>query len=131
MLPILTNTPMKILVVEDEEDLASVFEEKLREQGFFIEIAGDGEAALAAAKSSKPDAIVLDLRLPKKDGFEVLDALKKDEELKAIPVIVVSNLMLDTDIKRAIQLGAADYYVKSEHPINAIVEKIINVLPKK
>lgn len=80
------------------------------------------------AESSTPDVIVLDLLLPKKNGFEVLEALKKNETLKMIPVIVVSNLGEDSDIKRSLSLGAADYYVKSEHPINEIVEKIQNVL---
>ena len=113
---------MKILIVEDEETLAKVLAEKLNEAGYLIEVAADGEAALSLAQSFRPDGIVLDLRIPKKDGFEVLEALKSDEMLKMIPVIVVSNLMLDTDIKRALQLGAADYYVKAEHPINAIIE---------
>lgn len=120
---------MKILVVEDEDSLAEVFRLKLNRSGYAIEMAKDGEAALSLAKSSKPDAIVLDLMIPKKDGFEVLAALKADAELKAIPVVIVSNLGLDSDIKRALALGAADYYVKSEHPINAIVEKIANLLP--
>lgn len=119
---------MKILVVEDEEALAKIFAEKLNEAGYMIEVAADGEVALSLAKSFSPDGIVLDLRIPKKDGFEVLEALKKDDALKAIPVIVVSNLMLDTDIKRALQLGAVDYYVKSEHPINAIIDKITAML---
>ena len=121
---------MKILIIEDEAPLAHVFEEKLNERGYFTEIAADGESGLATAKSFSPDVIVLDLRLPKKDGFEVLAELKADEALKSIPVIVVSNLMLDSDIKRALLLGAADYYVKSEHPINAIVEKIVHILPQ-
>ncbi|MFZ3044154.1 MAG: response regulator [Minisyncoccia bacterium] len=121
---------MKILVVEDEKPLAEVFEEKLKREGYFVDIATDGEMAISMAKESHPDAIVLDLRLPKKDGFEVLGEIKKDDLLKMIPVIVVSNLMLDTDIKRAFSLGAADYYVKSEHPINAIVEKIVGAVSK-
>jgi DNA-binding response OmpR family regulator len=80
------------------------------------------------AKSFKPDAVVLDLLLPKKNGFEVLEILKSDQELKIIPVVVVSNLGEDSDIKRALSLGAADYYVKSEHPLNEIVEKVENVI---
>jgi DNA-binding response OmpR family regulator len=121
---------MKILVVEDEEALSKVIEEKLRESGYFVDVAADGDAALLKTKSFTPDAIVLDLLLPKKSGFEVLEILKRDEEFKLIPVVVVSNLGLDSDIKRALSLGAADYYVKSEHPINAIVEKIKAVLPQ-
>ncbi len=119
---------MKILIVEDEEVLAKVLQEKLENSGYAAEIAMDGDAALAAAEKFRPDAIVLDLLLPKKNGFEVLETLKANEVLKMIPVIVVSNLGEDSDIKRSLQLGAADYYVKSEHPINEIVEKIKNVI---
>ena len=119
---------MQVLIVEDEEVLAKVFQEKLEKSGYEVKVAGDGDAALAQAATFKPDVIVLDLLLPKKNGFEVLEILKKDQALKMIPVIVVSNLGEDSDIKRALTLGAADYYVKSEHPINEIVEKIKNVL---
>ena len=119
---------MKILVVEDEEVLAKVLQEKLIKSGYDVDIAGDGEEALSKVESFKPNVIVLDLLLPKKNGFEVLETLKRDSALKMIPVIVVSNLGEDSDIKRSLALGAADYYVKSEHPINEIVEKIKNVL---
>jgi DNA-binding response OmpR family regulator len=118
---------MKILVVEDEEVLSKVLQEKLQQSGYEVAIAADGEAALSMAKSFNPDAIVLDLLLPKKNGFEVLEVLKSDQALKMIPVVVVSNLGEDSDIKRSLSLGAADYYVKSEHPINEIVEKIQGV----
>lgn len=121
---------MKILVIEDEEVLAKVLQEKFEKSGYDVKVAADGEVALSLAASFKPDAIVLDLLLPKKDGFEVLEILKADEALKMIPVVVVSNLGEDSDIKRALLLGAADYYVKSEHPINEIIEKIKNVLLK-
>jgi len=119
---------MHVLIVEDEEVLAKVLAEKFEKSGYDVSIAGDGEEALTLAAKVKPDAVVLDLLLPKKSGFEVLEALKNDAELKMIPVVVVSNLGEDSDIKRALSLGAADYYVKSEHPINEIIEKIKNVL---
>lgn len=125
---IATIAAMQVLIVEDEEVLAKVFQEKLEKSGYDVKLAGDGEAALSMAASSKPDVIVLDLLLPKKNGFEVLEVLKSDETTKMIPVVVVSNLGEDSDIKRALALGAADYYVKSEHPINEIVEKIKNAL---
>ncbi len=119
---------MKILVVEDEEVLSKVLEEKLERSGYDVTIAADGDDALVKAKEFAPDLIVLDLMLPKKNGFEVLEVLKSDQEMKSIPVIVVSNLGEDDDIKRSLSLGAADYYVKSEHPINEIIEKIKNAL---
>ncbi|MDD3531154.1 MAG: response regulator [Candidatus Pacebacteria bacterium] len=119
---------MKILVIEDEEVLSKVLQEKFEKSGYDVAVANDGDAALTLAKDTNPDAIVLDLLLPKRNGFEVLESLKSDQMLKMIPVVVVSNLGEDSDIKRALSLGAADYYVKSEHPINEIVEKIKNVL---
>ncbi len=118
---------MKILVIEDEEVLAKVFEEKLKRAHYEVEIASDGEAGLVKARL-KPNMIVLDLVLPKRDGFSVLKELKGDEELKLIPVVVVSNLGEDSDIKRALELGAVDYFVKAQHPINEIVEKVKNIL---
>ncbi len=119
---------MKILVVEDEQVLSKVLKEKFERSDFEVQVAADGEIAVTMARSFKPDVIALDLVLPKKNGFTVLKELKEDQEMKGIPVIVVSNLGEDSDIKRAISLGAADYFVKSQHPINEIVEKVKGVL---
>ncbi len=119
---------MKILIVEDEEVLAKVIQEKLERTGDDVVIASDGERAIVAARELVPDVIVLDLLLPKKSGFEVLKTLKADEELKLVPVVVVSNLGEESDIKHAMELGATDYYVKAEHPINEIIEKIKEAL---
>lgn len=118
------NTVMKILIVEDEQVLSKVLKEKFDKAGFETKVSGDGEAAILDSKSFLPEIIVLDLVLPKKSGFEVLKAVKADPETKMIPVIVVSNLGEDSDIKQALSLGAKDYFVKSQHPINEIVEKV-------
>lgn len=114
----------KILIVEDEEALSRVMAEKLKNGGYETEIARDGAAALPMARKFRPDLILLDLLLPKKNGFEVLGDLKKNTDLKNIPVIVLSNLDQDEDIKKAMAGGAADYFVKSQHPINEIIEKV-------
>lgn len=119
---------MKILIVEDEQVLSKVLKEKFEKSGFEVQVAGDGETAVKLAQSFIPDIIALDLVLPKKNGFTVLKEIKEDANLKQIPVIVVSNLGEDSDIKRALSLGAADYFVKSQHPINEIVEKVRSVL---
>lgn len=119
---------MKILIIEDEEVLAEVIKEKLEKTGDAVAVATDGEEAVPLARKFVPDIIVLDLLLPKRSGFEVLRILKADETFKMTPVIVVSNLGEESDIKRALDLGAADYYVKSEHPINEIIEKIKGAL---
>ena len=115
---------MKTLIIEDEEALALVIQDKLTSKNHETRVVKDGDAAIAAARSFRPNLILLDLILPKKDGFAVLKELKADPELELIPVIVLSNLGEDENIKRALQLGAKDYFVKSQHPINEIVEKI-------
>jgi DNA-binding response OmpR family regulator len=119
---------MKILIVEDEAVLSKVLKEKFERSGFEAKVAADGEAAVIMAKEFRPEIIVLDLVLPKKNGFTVLKEVKEDADLSPIPVIVVSNLGEDSDIKRALTLGASDYFVKSQHPINEIVEKVKSVL---
>ena len=115
---------MKILIVEDEEILAKVLEEKFSNSGFKVSIASDGEAVLPLAKKNKPDMILLDIILPKIDGIEVLTRLKEDEDLKNIPVIMLSNLNEDEKIKQALSLGAVDYMTKIQHPINEVIEKV-------
>lgn len=115
---------MKLLIVEDEKALADVLEEKFKKEKYKVFVAYDGEAATASVKKNKPDIILLDLLLPKKHGLEVLKEIKADTEFKDIPIIVLSNLDTDEDIKTAIKLGAVDYFVKVQHPINEIVEKV-------
>ena len=118
---------MKILVVEDEQVLAKVFQEKFEKAKYEVKVASDGQMGVDAAKSFKPDVIVLDLVLPKKNGFDVLEELKGNEDFKTTPIIVVSNLGEEEDIKRALSLGASDYFVKAQHPINEIVDKVKTV----
>ena len=115
---------MKILIIEDEDVLAKVLEEKFKKIGFTTKIAKDGEEATKMAKAFKPNLILLDLMLPKKDGFVVLKELKGDEFLKEIPVVIISNLEEDDNIKKGLAMGAVDYSVKSSHSINEIVDKL-------
>lgn len=122
---------MKLLVVEDEQLLAQVLKNKFEKSHYAVMTAGDGEAALSIAKQIQPDAIVLDLMLPKKDGFEVLQSLREDEALKPIPVVVISNRDEDDSKQRAFSLGAAGYLVKSECSIHEIVEKVKSMLSSK
>ncbi|MCL5733596.1 MAG: response regulator [Patescibacteria group bacterium] len=121
---------MKILIVEDEELLSKVLKEKFEKEGFVVVSAADGGEVLPLAQKNNPDLILLDLILPKKSGFEVLAELKADSSLKAIPVIALSNLGQDEEIKNALSLGAVDYLVKTQHPINEVVEKVRQQLIK-
>ena len=115
---------MKILIVEDEKPLAEVLKDEFKAHGYSVEIAVDGEDALAKLKSSVPDLILLDLLLPKIDGFEVLETIKASRRLKDVPVVILSNLGQDDEIKRGLKLGAKDYFVKTQHPLKEIVEKV-------
>lgn len=114
---------MKILIVEDEEILMRLLQEKFAKENFSIKTANDGEMALSLAKDFKPDIILLDIILPKKDGLQVLAELKSDIELLNIPVIMISNLGEDEKIKNALDLGAKDYLIKAQHSVDEIVEK--------
>ena len=118
----------KILFIEDESALQKTFGEILRQEGYEMISALDGETGLRLAKSEKPDLILLDLILPKMHGFEVLKKLKEDKETKDIPVIVLTNLEKIEDVDKALELGATTYLVKAQYSLEEIVEKIKNAL---
>ncbi|MFA7682528.1 MAG: response regulator [Candidatus Peribacteraceae bacterium] len=112
----------KILIVEDERPLAHALELKFAHDGFETHIATDGEDAICMAKKFKPDIILLDLIMPKVDGFTFLEEMKR---IKCkTPVIVLSNLGQEEDKERAQQLGAKGYFVKSNTPISEIVSQV-------
>ena len=87
--------------------------------------------AFSLIQKFQPDMILLDLLLPKKSGFEVLEQIKSDPALKTTPVIVLSNLGQDEDIKKALQMGADDYLVKTQHPINEVLDRVKERLMSK
>lgn len=113
----------KILIVEDEHPLAHALELKFTHEGYDVTIASDGESGLKLANSETFHMILLDLIMPKLDGFGFMEQLKKK-----VPVIVLSNLGQDEDKKRAEELGAKGYYVKSNTPISEIIKKVISLL---
>jgi two-component system alkaline phosphatase synthesis response regulator PhoP len=110
--------------VEDEEALREVLLKKISDSYYETFTAKDGYAGWDLAKSKNPDIILLDLILPKRNGFDLLGMLKQDPELKDIPVFILSNLDGDENIKKALRMGAEDYFVKAEHPINEVVQKV-------
>ena len=121
---------MKLLLIEDDIFFRKFYVEKLRVKGFEVDEADDGEQGLEKVKSFKPDLIVLDLIMPKKDGFEVLKSMQNDTNLKKIPVLVFSTLGQETDVAKARKLGASDYVNKSLFDFNELVAKI-NTLTNK
>ncbi len=102
--------------------------EFLAEDGFQIMSAFDGEEAVALAKSKKPDLVLLDIILPKKDGYEVLDELKGDEKMQKIPIVLLTNLESVENIQKAFDKGATTYLVKSNYKLEDIAKKIKEVL---
>lgn len=118
----------KILVVEDEKPMSSILGKELKKLDHEVEFAYDGAEAVKKAETINPDLILLDLILPKINGFEVLEKVKADSSISSIPVIILSNLGTDEDIKHAMKLGAVDYYVKAQHPLLEIVEKVSEFL---
>jgi len=121
----------KILLIEDDEVLAKVIYEELNDAGFEVFQAYDGESGLNLARKKQPNLVLLDILLPQKSGFEVLDAIKKASETKEIPVIMLTMLGGDEDIKKGLQLGANDYIVKSQHAVVEIIEKVKNFFAKE
>jgi DNA-binding response OmpR family regulator len=115
---------LKLLVVEDDAFLQKILVAKFAKEGFAISTASDGKEGLDAIKKDRPDLVLLDLIMPNMDGFDVLYSLQSDAALKAIPVVVLSNLAQDEDVKRAKDLGAVDFLVKGDLAINELVRKV-------
>ena len=126
-----TKSAPKILVVEDETFLVKIYAVKLKKEGYDVSIANDGEEAVRLAADVHPDLILLDLILPKMNGFEALEKMRANEVNKQTPVIVLSNLGQEEDIKRAEALGADGYLVKANFSIQDIVAKIKETLDKR
>ena len=114
----------KILLVEDDTALASVYRSRLELEGFDVCEANNGEDALSLAVSEHPDLILLDVMMPKISGFDVLDILRNTPETTNIRVIMLTALSQPKDKERAEQLGVDDYLVKSQVVIGDVVERV-------
>ena len=119
-----SNKGKTILFIEDESAIQKTFSDALKKEEYEIISALDGEVGLRLAKEKKPDLILLDLVLPKLDGFQVLQSLKSNETTRAIPVIVLTNLEQMEDIQKAIDLGAKTYLVKSNYNLAEVIDMV-------
>ncbi|MEJ0021669.1 MAG: response regulator [Candidatus Doudnabacteria bacterium] len=120
----------KIALIEDDEILSKVLSTEFRDAGFEVFQAFDGIAGLELVKSKRPDVVMLDLILPKKPGLEVLEELKNSPDTKAIPVVILTLLGEDEDIKKGLGLGSDEYLIKSNQAVGDIVEKVKRFLAK-
>ncbi len=121
----------KIVLVEDDKFLMELMAKKLTAEGFETVLASDGEEGMKKIREQKPDLVLLDLILPGMGGFEVLEELKNDNKIAAIPVVILSNLGQKDDIEKGFRLGAEDFLVKAYYTPGEIVEKIRAVLKKR
>lgn len=127
----MSNHKAKILLVEDEKSLSEMYQAKLAKEGFEVASVDNGEGVPQVAAVAKADLILLDIILPKVDGFAALKDLKSDSRTKKIPVILLTNLGQDEDIKKGKQLGADLYLVKSNLTPAQVVDKIKGILKIK
>lgn len=121
----------KILIIEDDTFLSEMYATKLTQAGYQVEVADEGQKGIEKAKASQPDLILLDIVLPKMDGFEMLKLVKEDNQLKNIPVILLTNLGQKSEVEKGLSLGASAYIIKAHYTPAAVVAKIKEVLENK
>ncbi len=118
----------KVLLVEDETALLYALQAKFRMEGYEVEAVSEGQSAINKLKTFTPDAILLDIMLPRMDGWEVLQQIRADERFENIPVIVISNLTDKHSKERGLELGVKEFLIKSEYDLDELVSKIKNIL---
>ena len=114
--------------MEDDSIMIKTLREFLSAEGFEILIALDGEAGIELAKKENPDLIILDIILPKKDGYEVIKELKDDQNSKNIPIVLLTNLGNSDSVEKALKLGATTYLIKTDYSLEEVAKKIKEVL---
>jgi DNA-binding response OmpR family regulator len=124
----MTGETYRILLAEDDRFLRKAAETTLKRSGFEVTTATDGEEALRAVGTCNPHLVLLDLIMPKVQGFEVLKSLKADAATAGIPVIVLSNLGQERDVQRALEGGAAAYLVKANLSLEELVKRVRETL---
>ena len=117
-----------ILLVEDDPFLIDIYSTKLKESGFSVEVASDGESALRKVKEKEPDLVILDIVLPQLDGWEILRQIKSDPKLKNIKIIILSNLGQKEEVERGVELGAVKYLIKAHYTPSEVVEEVKKIL---
>lgn len=118
----------RLLLAEDERAIARALKLKLELSGYAVEVATNGDDALSLLKSNKYDLLLLDIMMPKTDGFSVMEEMKKRKD--KTPVIVLSNLSQEDDANRAKELGALDFFIKSNTPLSEIIAQVEKYLKK-
>lgn len=116
---------LKILIIDDDEMMSRMYKKLLSFNGYVVEIAVDGKEGFKKANINRPDLILLDIIMPKMNGLDLLFKLKNDSKIKAIPVILLTNLGINEELKKAVEKGALGYVTKSDHEPSEVL-KIVN-----
>ena len=124
------NKKTKVLIIEDDSYISDMYRIKLESENFEVLIAKDGIIGIKTMEKQKPDIVLLDIVMPKVDGFSVLKIIKKNQELKEIPVVLLTNLSQKENVERGFELGADSYIIKAHFTPSEVVEKIKNILKK-
>lgn len=121
----------KVLIVEDDAFLIRAYQTKLKDYDLEVEVVTDGSQALAALEKAAPDVILLDLIMPRKDGFEVLQEIKNHKDWRNIPIVVASNMGQAEDVARVKNMGIDDYLVKSDVSLQEVIDRVMAAIRKK
>jgi len=124
----------KVLIVEDDNDISEMYRIRITASGFEVETAANGQIGIEKMKKFLPDLVLLDIVMPKKDGFDLLEEVRQasdKEEIKKIPIIVLSNLASPIDIMEGKRLGAQDWWIKAFNTPSQISQKVIDFFNKK
>ena len=124
----MTHTPLSIVLVEDDPFLAEIYVLRLEREGFKVIHARSGEEGLKNVLETTPSLVLLDLVLPKMDGFSVLKAIKENAVTRAIPVVILTNLGEESDMEKGKKLGAADYVIKAHLTPSEVAKKVKQIL---
>jgi len=114
----------KILVIEDEEIMYTLLKRKLTNEGYDVSVAIDGEEGLEKMRKARPDLVLLDIIMPRKGGFEVMEEMQSDKDLRGIPVVVISNSGQPVELDKAKELGAKDWLIKTEFDPQEVIDKV-------
>lgn len=124
----MTTTGKRILLVEDDRFLRRACEASLKQRGFMVETAADGEEALQAVRANPPNLVLLDMLMPKVSGLDVLRALRSDAATRDLPVLILSNSSREQDVQEVTQLGIAGYLVKANLSLKELGDRVAEVL---
>lgn len=120
----------KILIIDDDEMMSRMYKRLLSYNGYTVEVAVDGKDGFEKVSKNRPDLIILDVMMPKMNGLDLLSKLKDNSKTKTIPVILLTNLGINKELKKAVEKGALGYVIKSDHEpseILKIVNKVLNL----